>query len=383
MEADYYTRVTSISLEKIDVNAKPMTIGAYGGSTVLKCENGTYLDLFEGKSSDIKKNTLNTQLYSNLINGGYQITDYKKPENNPEVKNCVEPMEFVIGDFIGGNLYTKRTEESVEDYNEFYQIRFDFFNDKSLNDERFENITSENGFSISLEIKGTKASDVEVYATLIDPNGVTYYAKKTESVDDYLKDYMSCYEIFYGGGGKPIIYLYPEQETKINVEMVDNDRLIVSYPQYPQNGWNVLAKPNGDLYDLDTNKNLYALYYENANSINFNGKEDGYVVEGKDITSFLEEKLAILGLSDREKEEFIIYWLPRLFDKEYLYIRFATNDEINENMPMKITPAPDSIIRVWMTFKEVDETYKCKEQKLNPAKERNGFTVVEWGVVEL
>jgi hypothetical protein len=97
----------------------------------------------------------------------------------------------------------------------------------------------------------------------------------------------------------------------------------------------------------------------------------------------LEEKLAILGLSDREKEEFIIYWLPRLFDKEYLYIRFATNDEINENMPMKITPAPDSIIRVWMTFKEVDETYKCKEQKLNPAKERNGFTVVEWGVVEL
>mgnify|MGYP003316869624 CR=1 FL=1 len=53
-------------------------------------------------------------------------------------------------------------------------------------------------------------------------------------------------------------------------------------------------------------------------------------------------------------------------------------DEINENMPLDITPKPDTIIRIVMEFKELDDFIQVKEQKLSKPN-RKGFVVVEWG----
>ena len=115
----------------------------------------------------------------------------------------------------------------------------------------------------------------------------------------------------YTTADKPIIYLYPTQETDVNVKLEKSGSITTSYPKYI-NGWNVKAKPNGDLIDLDTGKNLYALYYENKNNIDFKVTDEGFCIRGKDVTAFLEEKLKVLGLNERESEEFIIYWLPKL-----------------------------------------------------------------------
>ena len=57
-------------------------------------------------------------------------------------------------------------------------------------------------------------------------------------------------------------------------------------------------------------------------------------------------------------------------------------EEINSNMSLNITPAPDSIIRVVMLFKGLDEPIDVEEQILETP-ERKGFTVVEWGGTEL
>ena len=37
----------------------------------------------------------------------------------------------------------------------------------------------------------------------------------------------------------------------------------------------------------------------------------------------------MLGLNDREAEEFIVYWLPKLEENKYNLIRFETAEEIN------------------------------------------------------
>ena len=97
---------------------------------------------------------------------------------------------------------------------------------------------------------------------------------------------------------------------------------------------------------------------------------------------FLEEKLAILGLTSREAEEFIIYWLPILEANKYNYIRFATLEEIEANMPLEITPTPDTVIRVIMTFKGLKKPINVEEQKLTTPV-RNGFVAVEWGGAEI
>ena len=176
---------------------------------------------------------------------------------------------------------------------------------------------------------------------------------------------------------KPIIYLYPTTETEVNVKLWTPENLSHTYPKYNwEKWWNVIAQPNWDLEDMDTWRKLYALYWEWKNSIEANFDE-WFVVKWEDIIPFLEEKLAILWLNERESEEFIIYWLPQMENNEYNLIRFETMEEQNENMPLNITPTPDTIIRVMMDWKAIDEPINIPEQKLETP-ERIWFTVVEW-----
>ena len=176
---------------------------------------------------------------------------------------------------------------------------------------------------------------------------------------------------------KPIIYLYPEQTTEVEITLGQVENLTHTYPKYEEEGWRVRAEVNGDLLDLKTGRKLYALYWEGKNEVS-KEIEEGFVVAGEEVIGFLEEKLEILGLSEREANEFIIYWLPQLESNKYNLIRFQTKEEIDFNMPLTVRPEPDSVIRVMMEFKGLENVIEVKEQKLETPK-REGFVVVEWG----
>jgi len=187
--------------------------------------------------------------------------------------------------------------------------------------------------------------------------------------DDSLMDIDVAY--------KPIIYLYPTEKREINVTLWTPENLLHTYPKYNnERWWNVVAQPNGDLEDMDTWRKLYALYREwkTYNEENFDG---WFVVAWKDTIPFLEEKLSILWLNEREAEEFIVYWLPQMENNKYNLIRFETIEEQNQNMPLNITPTPDTVIRIMMDWKEIEEPIDILEQQLTTP-ERSWFTVVEW-----
>lgn len=57
-------------------------------------------------------------------------------------------------------------------------------------------------------------------------------------------------------------------------------------------------------------------------------------------------------------------------------------EDYTEIARLNITPEPDSVIRVFMTFRGLKEPVEIPEQCL-PICERTGFTVVEWGGMEL
>ena len=179
---------------------------------------------------------------------------------------------------------------------------------------------------------------------------------------------------------KPIIYIYPEEETEVKIKVKNPEKLTCTYPKY-EDGWNVLAKPNGDLIDLKTNRKLYALYWEGINTTKANLKE-GFIVEGENVAKFLEEKLEILGLNEREAEEFIVYWLPLMEKNKYNYIRFETMKEIEDNMQLEIMPKPETLIRINMEFKGLRKPLDIQMQQLEKV-ERKGYTVVEWGGTKL
>lgn len=210
---------------------------------------------------------------------------------------------------------------------------------------------------------------------------IDYRECYTSSEINNLKKYDTPYNPKDITVDKPIIYLYPTKKTKISVKLGNQENITCSYPQYT-NGWNVLANTNGDLIDVDSGRNLYSLYYESKNVVNFDVKKDGFIVKGTEVAKFLEEKLAILGLTERESEEFIVYWLPKLQENEYNYIRFATMEEINANMPLYFSVEPDILIRILMTYKGLDKPIDIQEQQLEKT-ERTGFVAVEWGGTEI
>ena len=179
---------------------------------------------------------------------------------------------------------------------------------------------------------------------------------------------------------KPIIYLYPEETTEITVKLGNAENLTAVYPDY-EDGWTVTAKPDGTLTDA-SGREYYGLYYECKSILHHRDIAEGFIVERDDIKPFLEEKLAILGLTDKEAEEFIIYWLPRLEKTAYVAVRFQTADEIEANMPLIISEKPDTLIRIMMEWKGLDKSIEIPEQKLIKVI-RSGFTVVEWGGTEI
>ena len=177
---------------------------------------------------------------------------------------------------------------------------------------------------------------------------------------------------------KPIIYIYPETETTVQVSVEYPEKLSCVYPEYDiENGWEVIAKPNGDLVDTKSGRNLYSLYWEGDSKLEYKFK-DGFVVAGEDSAKFLEEKLAILGLNEREANEFIIYWLPKLEANKYNLIRFETMEEIEAYMPLNIEPKPDTLIRIVMDFKGLNRPIEIEEQQIETPI-REGYIVVEWG----
>jgi len=60
---------------------------------------------------------------------------------------------------------------------------------------------------------------------------------------------------------------------------------------------------------------------------------------GQDTAAFLQEKLNYLGLTPKEYNEFIVYWLPQMKDIPYNLITFQSA-AYTDNAVLTITPEP-------------------------------------------
>jgi hypothetical protein len=178
---------------------------------------------------------------------------------------------------------------------------------------------------------------------------------------------------------KPVLYLYPTQKTDVNVQVKLNGNFTCTYPDYGS-GWNVTAYPDGKIINHADQKEYSYLYWE----ANLNTKYDlskGFVVKGSDTVAFLQNKLAYMGLTPKEYNEFIVYWLPKMQNNPYNLITFQGNTYTNAEK-LSITPAPDSLLRVFMVYQPLQKPLTVPEQTL-PTFERKGFVAVEWGGTEL
>lgn len=197
-----------------------------------------------------------------------------------------------------------------------------------------------------------------------EPDNLTY----TEEIDeDYYGD---------GMGGKPVIYLYPKEESEIFVNVATKLGIHISDPPL-NNGWNVTAYPDGTIINKDDNKEYPYLFWE-AYQNEIKKSKKGFCVARQDLSTFFDDTLSTLGLNEKEIADFKEFWLKELNKYPYYFITFISESEINRVFPLTLTPEPDSIIRVLFDYRGYNRKIKVKEQKLAP-KKRSGYAVVEWG----
>ena len=177
---------------------------------------------------------------------------------------------------------------------------------------------------------------------------------------------------------KPVIYLYPETETRVTVKLDLSGELTCAYPAY-DGGWVVTAAPDGTLTDEHGQTYNY-LYWEGEGTEAYDFSK-GFCVAGSDTAAFLEDALDRLGLTRREANEFLVYWLPRMQDNSYNLIAFQ-QEAYTQSAKLTVSPRPDSVLRVFMAWKPLARPVDIPAQIL-PGFERRGFTLVEWGGAEV
>ena len=192
---------------------------------------------------------------------------------------------------------------------------------------------------------------------------------------------------------KPVLYVYPEREQSLTVSLDVEGELGTVYPapdtqettdRGTQASWTVTASPDGTLSDASGRTYPY-LFWDGP--VRQESPQQGFVVAREDAVPFLEEKLALLGLTDKEAADFITFWAPRIRANEYTFVSFDASSYAQQVTYSFTDEAgapvePDTFIRVFVTIRAADANEVVTPQVFGPTPTRTGFTVVEWGGTE-
>jgi hypothetical protein len=192
---------------------------------------------------------------------------------------------------------------------------------------------------------------------------------------------------------KPNIYLYPEEMTEVTVTLnfPVGGGVTVSDPPYGD-GWNVTVEPDGRMSDsrgylvaevggeeviFDAPRYPY-LFYEADVPVEWQ-RERGWIVEQDNLFGFFTENLSAYGFSDTEIQDFLDYWEPRLVATQYAVFPQHTAD-IKPLICLDVNPEPQSVLRLYYYLVADPLLGGLLGEPEIPDFEREGFTVVEWGV---
>ena len=189
---------------------------------------------------------------------------------------------------------------------------------------------------------------------------------------------------------KPVLYVYPEREQSLTVSLDVEGELGTVYPapdtqettdRGTQASWTVTASPDGTLTDQG-GRTYPSLFWDGEMTLE--APRQGFIVARADAVPFLEEKLALLGLTDKEAADFITYWAPRIRANEYTFVSFDASSYTQQvtysfTDEAGVPVEPDTFIRVFVTIRAADANEEVTPQVFGPTPTRSGFTVVEWG----
>lgn len=170
---------------------------------------------------------------------------------------------------------------------------------------------------------------------------------------------------------EPIVYLYPPERTPVVVEVADPDTLTAVDPEYPAQGWHVVAEPDGRLHTAEGDRD-YLFYERTVDHWPFQTTA-GWCAEGPTAEASVLDAMAQLGFSDTERADFAAYW-----DLNFPHARGTIYPQLDRLPALDVSPAPDAVLRAWFYVVPGCRTQTMPEL---PTFTRHGFVATEWGVV--
>ncbi len=247
----------------------------------------------------------------------------------------------------------------------------------TLDDSDYKATTDKDGRYVITDIE-PGVYDVTCMSLVFDfdllSNVEIWKGETTElNLNPYSKDYEDVVR-------KPNIYLYPEETTdvSVNLNFPTGGGVTVSEPMYVD-GWYVTASPEGWLTTPEGRGYGY-LFFE-ADPPDEWQRMSGWLIDGEDLAGFFDENLRAYGFNDREVGDFIEYWEPRLTANQYAVFP-QLNEEIEPLIGLDVYPEPDSVLRLYYYLVADPILGGLLGEPEIPTFEREGFTVVEWGVVQ-
>ena len=181
---------------------------------------------------------------------------------------------------------------------------------------------------------------------------------------------------------KPAVYLYPPEKRLINVQVYPKGELSYTKPLYnPKTGWTVEAFPDGNLFNTEDSSPIdqgYLYYESKILDSEIRKPKKGWVVKPEEMEKLFNDTLPKLGLNEKEKKDFMDYWLGKLPPSPYYFVGLMERGQRDYLETLKVTPTPDTSIRFSFYFEALDAP-KTVEEPIIKIPNRNGFTLVDWG----
>jgi len=235
---------------------------------------------------------------------------------------------------------------------------------------------------IQIEYERIKAaSDVFQYVDVEAPSSYDEFAQTVPIF--YWKDPFGRYLRFIDTDyltpmlAEPIIYLYDDSGLEYYINLDEKVDVVSSIPDI-RSGWDVLGSASGALRLSGSGKKYEYLFWEGFAGI-IPRHNSGFVVSREEVPGFFDEKLLTLGLIEHEIDDFKKAWMMEFQDAPYYQISFYDQHLIDKIAPLDLDPQPETIIRVLMDFKPLNEPVVVEEPVLGVTPVRTGTTLVEWG----
>lgn len=344
----------------------------------------TSLEEASSKSKEFFEN--NDIVYPNLVVFGdnydikfkYTLKDYWAPKNSFKiVKIEKEEEKYIAEDWKVMNI--DFTVKTLWDY----LLQTNWWKIEWLNMDDREFVYSEWKYW-PVETPVLKESDMPII--------------NLHKLDEFWHYSLSYYEpydyVTYSELCKPAIYVYTDKTEKQSVTLKATDersyytKLIPEFDNWTM--WNYTTNP-GDWNLTCSDNNNYDYLYYSIKVPNYQFNENWWQVKGSLIEKFFEDKLTKMNFNEKEKSDFMGYWLEHYKDKEaYYFVSFKYNEEFDKYVELEFNNTPKTIFRVLLESYKLDERIvsdnfkyenvldKFDKNLIKQAERNSSFDVFEW-----